>query len=166
MRPRTVCTCAERRIRIGTVDKWTATKVSEGPSMCWGVLLIHVLLITIRLIMLISWQERTQILMAVSWLISCELYFLQHDSRYQLRCRPSITPVNWLGCLCTPACLPDCLLFRITMLLFTNSQYTCTLLSSKKFLERVYRYKEKIINGAKLYRLAISGWILGLVSLC
>lgn len=106
MRPRTVCTCAERWIRIGTVDKWTATKVSEGPSMCWGVLLIHVLLITIRLIMLISWQERTQILMAVSWLISCELYFLQHDSRYQLRCRPSITPVNWLGCLCTPACLP------------------------------------------------------------
>lgn len=107
MRPRTVCTCAEKRIRIGTVDKWTATKVSEGPSMCWGVLLIHVLLITIRLIMLISWQERTQILMAVSWLISCELYFLQHDSRYQLRCRPSITPVNWLGCLCTLACLPS-----------------------------------------------------------
>lgn len=107
MRPRSVCTCAEKRIRIGTVDKWTATKVSEGPSMCWGVLLIHVLLITIRLIMLISWQERTQILMAVSWLISCELYFLQHDSRYQLRCRPSITPVNWLGCLCTLACLPS-----------------------------------------------------------
>lgn len=137
----------------------------EGEWRGWGVLLIHVLLITIRLIMLISWQERTQILMAVSWLISCELYFLRHDSRYQLRCRPSITPVNGLG-LSLHACLHSCLPSVQDHHAFCSQ--ICNLhtlfFPVRKYLQHFISTWKNAKQQNKWFRFAISGWFLGFVS--